>query len=133
MRVLILCLPFFLILSLFFFCIQGREFFIGFNGMVAANSLNDAAADRKAYLMRKCPNRNAERPCQSKVSELQQVVAAVYEQVLRLEIPVEHAVRVAVGNAQQHLVEEGLQGDRAQSRALHYISQVRLTTRMRLN
>jgi len=53
----------------------------------------------KEHLMSKSPNRNAERPCQSKVSELQQVGTAIYQQVLWLQVAVEHAVRVAVRDA----------------------------------
>jgi hypothetical protein len=56
-------------------------------------------------------NRDAERPCQSKVCELEQVVPAIDQQVLRLQVAVEDAVRVAVGDAPQDLVEEGLQGE----------------------
>lgn len=64
----------------------------------------------KSYLMSESPDRDAERPRQSKVGELQDVVAAIEQQVLRLEIAVEHAVGVAVGNAPQNLVEVGLHG-----------------------
>lgn len=64
----------------------------------------------ETYLMSERPDRDAERPRQSKVRELQEVVAAVNQQVLRLQVAVEHAVRVAVGDAPQNLVEEGLHG-----------------------
>jgi len=60
--------------------------------------------------MSESPDRDAERPRQSKVGELQDVVAAIKQQVLRLEIAVEHAVGVAVGDAPQNLVEVGLHG-----------------------
>ena len=68
--------------------------------------------------MGKRPDRNAERPGQSKVGELQRIGAPIYQQVLGLQIPVKHAVRVAVRDAPQDLVEEGLQAER--ETALHF-------------
>lgn len=74
----------------------------------------------ETYLMSERPDRDAERPRQSKVRELQEVVAAVNQQVLRLQVAVEHAVRVAVGDAPQNLVEEGLHGTGEHSVALQF-------------
>lgn len=42
---------------------------------------------------------------ESEVRQLQVVVLAVDQQVLRFQVPVQNAVRVAVGDALQHLVQ----------------------------
>lgn len=79
--------------------------------------------------MSESTDRDAKRPGQSKVSELDDVVAAIDEQVLRLEVAVEHAVGVAVGDATQNLVEEALHGtaqDREHSPALQFAFHCRL-------
>jgi hypothetical protein len=46
---------------------------------------------------------DAKRARQAKVGELERVGAAVDEQVLGLEVAVQHAVGVAVGHALEHL------------------------------
>lgn len=48
--------------------------------------------------MRVCPHRNTERARETEIGKLE-VVVSVYQQVLRLEIAVEDAVRMAVEEA----------------------------------
>jgi hypothetical protein len=57
-------------------------------------------------------DRDAKRARQAKVGELERVGAAVDEQVLGLEVAVQHAVRVAVGHALEHLEQVRLHAAR---------------------
>lgn len=60
-----------------------------------------------AYLVGVCANRDVEGTSQAEVGELQ-VAALVYQDVLRLQIAVQDAVRVAEGDAPKQLVYVGL-------------------------
>ena len=55
--------------------------------------------------MRVGPDGDAERAREAEVGELEEVVALVDEQVLRLEVPVQDAVLVAEADPVEHLVQ----------------------------
>lgn len=61
------------------------------------------------YLVCERPDWNAKSSSQPKVGKLEGVGAAVDEQVLRLQIPMQHSVRVAVCCALEDLVHVRLQ------------------------
>ena len=56
-----------------------------------------------------CPHGNTERPCKTKVGELQ-IVVLVNQEVLRLEIAVKNTVRMTVKQAGVELMGKFLQG-----------------------
>lgn len=58
-----------------------------------------------------CPDRDAEGPCQTKICQFQVVVLPVYEQILRLQVPVQNPMGMAVRYPLEHLVEVQLQSD----------------------
>ena len=62
---------------------------------------------RLVYLARVLPQGDIESPGEAKVRQLE-AAPRVDEQVLGLEVPVEHAVGVAEGHALHHLVHVGL-------------------------
>ena len=63
----------------------------------------------KAHLMGEATNRDTEGPRKTKISQLQGVRSAVNEQVLGLQISVEHSVSVAIRHPLQHLIHVRLQ------------------------
>jgi len=59
----------------------------------------------KTYLMRIRPQRHTECSCQTEIAKLQ-VAVAIDEQVLRLQIPMQNSVTVAVPHALDQLCHE---------------------------
>ena len=77
--------------------------------------------------------RNAERPAQSEVRDLELELAPVHEEVLGLEVPVQHAVLVAVRNSLDEVEHEPLHdihwhgsGVWTLTREVHVLLQVRV-------
>jgi hypothetical protein len=66
-----------------------------------------------------CPDGNAKCAGQPEVGELQVVVLLIDEQVLWLQVAVQDAVRVAVRNALQHLVQVQLRTEHASVTVCH--------------
>lgn len=58
--------------------------------------------------MGECPHRDSERPGQAEICQLQRIGAAIDEQILRFQVPVQDSVRVAVGDAAKNLIEKRL-------------------------
>ena len=80
---------------------------IGAAGQFACGA---AAARARDDLMRVCAERHGEGAREAEVGELEGAFLWVDEHVLRLEVAVEDAVRVAPREASQHLESEGLRG-----------------------
>lgn len=72
------------------------------HGTTALRPMIDATVSRtgtrgeeSADLMRVCPHRNAESPCKAEICQLQ-IVILVDEEILRLKVAMQYAMRVAV-------------------------------------
>ena len=67
-----------------------------------------SAIPKRHDLVRICSERQREGACQTKVTQLEQAFCGLHQQVLRFEIAVEYAVRVAPSEAVEHLPTVGL-------------------------